>query len=206
VGVILMSNIRLFFVALFALTATSAQAFPLLWTLEDWTFDDGGSVTGSFIYDAQTREFSNIDMISTGGVQTTHYTVLQDYTTFAPFEELATFAPANFTTPLSAPLMQVALNFQLTDAGGTVDLSTGALFPVIEDKCFANPANCGPGGTFPDFRFTTPVKLDPATGQFAFTGTNLVASAVPAVPLPASALLLMGGLAMLRIKARRKTV
>lgn len=42
------------------LISGSAQAFPLQWTVNDVVFDDGGTASGSFFYDADTNTYSNI--------------------------------------------------------------------------------------------------------------------------------------------------
>jgi hypothetical protein len=46
------------------LAAGTAHAVPLTWTLQNVTFDDGGSANGSFDFDADTTSYSNI-MINT---------------------------------------------------------------------------------------------------------------------------------------------
>lgn len=45
----------------------SAQATPILWTINGMTFDDGGTGSGSFIYDADTNTYSNINITTTVG-------------------------------------------------------------------------------------------------------------------------------------------
>ena len=42
-----------------AMFAQTAQADPIVWTLEDLVFNDGTMVTGSFTYDAGTNTYSN---------------------------------------------------------------------------------------------------------------------------------------------------
>ncbi len=45
----------------------SAFAVPVKWTLNNGLMDDGGVVSGSFVYDADTGEFSSVALSSTAG-------------------------------------------------------------------------------------------------------------------------------------------
>ena len=45
----------------------SAQAVPLTWDLNNVVFGDGTTVTGSFVFDADTTTFSDLDLTSSGG-------------------------------------------------------------------------------------------------------------------------------------------
>ena len=47
--------------------ATAASATPLLWTLNGLVFDDGGTASGSFVYDADSHHFSAINLATTAG-------------------------------------------------------------------------------------------------------------------------------------------
>ncbi len=47
--------------------SVSAQAIPILWTLDSVTFVDGGTATGSFVYEADTITFSMINVTTTAG-------------------------------------------------------------------------------------------------------------------------------------------
>jgi hypothetical protein len=44
--------------------ANSASAVPLTWTLMSARFDDGGSATGSFTYDADTNTYLDFNISS----------------------------------------------------------------------------------------------------------------------------------------------
>lgn len=50
-----------------AMLALSASAAPVTWTLTDTTFDDGGTATGSFVYDADTNLYSHVNITTTTG-------------------------------------------------------------------------------------------------------------------------------------------
>lgn len=47
--------------------ATAAHAVPVQWTLDNVAFDDGGTASGSFVYDADTQTYSNIQVSTTSG-------------------------------------------------------------------------------------------------------------------------------------------
>lgn len=47
--------------------AVSASAAPLVWTLQGVTFTDGGTASGSFMYDAATNTYSNVNITTTAG-------------------------------------------------------------------------------------------------------------------------------------------
>jgi hypothetical protein len=49
--------------------AASTQAMPVVWTLADAVFDDGGIATGSFTYDAGTGTYTDINIVTTAGNQ-----------------------------------------------------------------------------------------------------------------------------------------
>ena len=51
--------------ALAALCSVSAYADPVLWTLSDAAFTNGGTATGSFVYDADTDVYSDINIVET---------------------------------------------------------------------------------------------------------------------------------------------
>lgn len=49
----------------FLFAASVINAAPLVWTLNDVTFEDGGLATGSFTYDADTGSYSSISIQTT---------------------------------------------------------------------------------------------------------------------------------------------
>lgn len=58
--------------------ATPATAAPVLWTLSDVVFTDGGTASGSFVYDADLNAYSSIDITTTAGAELSgaHFTQL----------------------------------------------------------------------------------------------------------------------------------
>jgi len=54
-------------IAVFSLSAAGALAVPLTWTISNAAFGDGGTASGTFVYDADTNTFSNINITTTTG-------------------------------------------------------------------------------------------------------------------------------------------
>src|SRR5689334_13211018 len=52
---------------LVAACASRAQAMPILWSLSDVTFSDGGTASGSFVFDVDTGIITDLDVTTTGG-------------------------------------------------------------------------------------------------------------------------------------------
>ncbi len=162
----------------------AAQAMPLTWTLEDVVFDDGGTAYGSFIYDASTNIFSDIDVTTTLGtvLSGAHYQ-------FATFQ-LNTFGNGVGLTDVDLPdLTGVAAFFMefdslgggsLTNAGGTISIVSFA----------GGEAICGD----PDCSVST-----------GFGRSVNLGGVVTAVPIPAAVWLFGSGLGLLGWFRRRQT-
>jgi hypothetical protein len=56
----------IYFVALFLISA-AVNAASVKWELTDVVFDDGGTASGSFTYDADSNVYSNISIVTTLG-------------------------------------------------------------------------------------------------------------------------------------------
>ena len=54
-------------VGTFLLSATTANATPITWTLQNVVFNDGGVATGTFTYDADTDTLTNVSITTTAG-------------------------------------------------------------------------------------------------------------------------------------------
>jgi len=100
----------------------TAQADPIVWTLQGVTFDDGGTATGSFIYDAATNTYSSWDIATTRG-----FAVILPFTygssadLFEPSASQVGFhfelVPLGFRRNLNLTFLS-----PLTDAGGTIGI------------------------------------------------------------------------------------
>ncbi len=86
------------------------------WTVQPTAFTDGGSVSGSFTYDASTNAFSNINLVTTSGsaLPGATYTILFGDNN----SELSLVTKTGDLT--GTPTLVLYFNSPLTNAGGTV--------------------------------------------------------------------------------------
>jgi hypothetical protein len=169
------------FVALFVLFSIapipSAQAATLTWVLQGVVFDDGGTATGSFGYDADTNIFSAINITTSvnAGLGTT-YGVPTGVGNSTLFDTVTAF-------PVTG---EYRLTFDLTAAmtnlGGTIALNLFSVWLDVELLC-AEPG-C----------FTL------ATSRFLSQG----AITTSPVPLPAALPLFAAGLGAMGFMGWRK--
>jgi hypothetical protein len=107
------SNIWVMIVVVLLAGSMSANAVPLVWNLQGVTFDDGGTATGSFVYDANTSTYSAINIQTTGNLSFTYTTSgLIGGGPFALAVTTGSFVGAGF--------LQLIAVSGLTDAGGTI--------------------------------------------------------------------------------------
>ena len=102
-----------------ALFANPAGAVPVLWTLTDVVFDDAGSASGSFVYDADFGAFSSLSVSTSGGAFGPRD--YSDVLTGGASDALLVSPPADLT---GTPALQLIFQAPLTDAGGIVDLAS----------------------------------------------------------------------------------
>jgi len=104
------------------LVAGPAMAGPLTWTLSNVTFDDGGTASGSFTYDA------DLDALTNWTITTTPGSTLGG-TTYDPSGPAFTVGNAVFyfgANGIFDPYLRLSTASGLTDAGGTVALLAGS--------------------------------------------------------------------------------
>lgn len=96
----------------------TAGAAPILWTLQGFTLNDGGTASGSFIYDADTKAISNLGITTTTGSARVGST----YTTFNPnVTNTANGFQAARSPTFTVRSPGLIFGFgTLTDAGGTI--------------------------------------------------------------------------------------
>ena len=78
-----------------------ASADGITWTLSGVTFDDGGTASGSFVYDAVTNTVSSINIVTTAGPHRSEETHTRPWT-------LALVPRSPMTSPL-CPTLRVIL-------------------------------------------------------------------------------------------------
>ena len=112
------------------------QAVPVLWTLSDVTFDDGGTASGSFVFDADTVAFSAINVVTTDGAVLLGTTYGFAHPGFP--DDPNRFVVAD-TLPLAVGIhaMALALASPMTNAGGVIPITAGPSGPPfgIEGLC-----------------------------------------------------------------------
>jgi len=168
-----------------------ASAGPLTWTLTGATFSDGATATGSFVFDADTDTFSNIDIVFTPAAG-------------SPVETFSYLCVTSQCSPwingYNGPFLTVPSSTDLTGLPG---------FWLGLPEAF--------GGPGPDQPMTDAGGTIPLSGPNAFTYEATIADAIwsdtvqhppdlaiagsiTTVPEPASALL--GGMAVMLIGFR----
>jgi hypothetical protein len=159
------------FLAALLLASAKAQAAPVFWTLDGVTFADGATASGSFVFDADTLVYSDIDVTTTDGPVLSGTSYEFEHTTFPT---AATRLIVADSLPLAIGVHAMNLTFAdaLTNAGGVVALSGFG----IEGLCTS--AFCG--------------GVDPFR--------NVAAGSVRGTPVPepAAIVLLAAGLCALR--------
>ncbi|MDB4308249.1 VPLPA-CTERM sorting domain-containing protein [Gammaproteobacteria bacterium] len=85
---------------------------PVIWTLENVIFDSGPALSGTFIFDAHTGEYSNLDVVGS-------FNNLEAYNPYSGPTSLHAIVPG-------APppfVMELDFSGSLTNAGGTYEVS-----------------------------------------------------------------------------------
>lgn len=118
--------------------SATANAVPMQWTVSETTFDDGGTVTGSFVYDADTNIYSNIRLKTTTGTVGTAANFRTQCTTahcLASLPQLLFIASSNQANLSNVPLLDIEPSAPLTNTPGTVDLEFGMSFLCSNAAC-----------------------------------------------------------------------
>src|SRR5579872_458789 len=111
-----------------AATCAAVSAVPIKWYITNLVLSDGGRVTGSFVYDADTLTYSNVKVSSTPGIGVTSATSLtagEDYAVpstvlFSPLLPTHFGLAPGGTIVNNQRLLDVLTETPLTNAGGTV--------------------------------------------------------------------------------------
>jgi hypothetical protein len=165
--------IALILVALGAMVP-AASADQVTWNLIGVIFGDGGSASGSFVYDANTNTVSSVNITTTAGTLSGGAVYLGVNTGFGPSAtEIALLPNPSLSDLTTSPVLDLVFLSALTNLGGTIGLT-------------AFEATCGDSGC------TLANLVRGTTGEVSST------------PEPSSLLLLATGILGLAIGAKRK--
>jgi hypothetical protein len=135
IGMLLKIPTLLIFCALYSI---SANAAPVVWNLSGVTFEDGGTASGSFTYDADTTTYSAISISTTAG---SVITTAMDYdvtnASCLALNEIVCFLNVadgpDYTDDLGVTFAWVGT--PLTNAGGTVALTGAREYHCLIPDC-----------------------------------------------------------------------
>jgi hypothetical protein len=128
----------------------AAPAAPIVWTLQNVTFSDGGTATGSYVYDANTNTVTNWSIAVSGGTTATfpaftYNTTTSNLSSFGPsatqviFDDPSQIFGGN---PLQPRILDLVLNAPMTNAGGVITLLSGP--PIVGFDGSRECYNCSP--------------------------------------------------------------
>lgn len=161
-----------------ACASTVASATPVTWVLSAASFSGGASLSGSFVYDADTNNLANVAVTSGGDADFAGSLYTVSNPSFGPYDLEFTLLPSVVADATGIPVLDMQFFLPLTDAGGVVS------FAVNEYAC--GDAGC----TFPSaaYRF----------GEGTLTATSLD------LPEPANGILLGAGFLLTGLVRRQK--
>lgn len=169
---------------LIMLAPAGAFAGPILWTLQGFTFDDGGTASGSFMFDAATGLYSSINITTSNGSVlsgSTYAFVDPGNAGFNGPSEI--FMVASSAPDLTgSPFLGLIWQSNLTGGGGTVPLSSS--LNSGETKC--TNSGC--------------TSINQLTGRLLTGGS--VTTGAGTVPEPATFVLVGCALAAVGLKRR----
>jgi hypothetical protein len=154
------------------LAAGSAQAAPVTWTIDSLLFDDGGTGTGTFVYDANTNIYSDISIVTTAGsvLGGSVYSFINPGPLSPPSASGVALVSSDLADLTGLPAIGIGFAAALTNTGGLISIDAG-----IEGTCVN--AGCDAPNAFP-------VR-------------NILSGQLSAIPVPAAVWLFASALGLL---------
>ncbi len=173
------------------LLASGVKAAPIEWTLQDVFFQDGGRAGGSFFYDADTNEYSNVSITTTAG--SIFSGASYSYVRADASDDSKVWFLSDPSGAVDTPAFFSDLAGQMTNSGGSVYLF---LFSGYEGPCdqLNPPFNICDGVKFTQVGVTTARPV---------VSGSLFATVV--VPIPAAAWLFGSALSLMGWMRRKST-
>jgi hypothetical protein len=114
-----------FLAAAIVAVATTAQATPVTWSVDQLSLTDGSTVSGGFTYDATLDLVSDINITLTTSTPGSPYTLTNQFypTLGSVFFGFTETAAADYTGQAT---LWIDVASALTDAGGSVPINLGA--------------------------------------------------------------------------------
>lgn len=178
----------------FAGFTSASHAALVQWTLTDVRFADGGTASGSYVFDASTGSYSRIGIATTApdGSAAGSFSSTCDGANCAEASpdpaQFIIFAPPDTSDMTGKQVLLIDLQSPMTDAGGTIPINPMAQ-PVLALRSKAFSTVC------PDARCTIPGDLR-LIESGEVVGQAYVPPAATPVAVPAMA---PGGLALLSL-------
>jgi hypothetical protein len=169
-------------IVLLVLLVGHAAAVPVLWTLDAVFFGDGGTATGSFVYDATTNTFSSVNITTTAG----SLAGAPGAVTFISAAAVSNSNSAVFLTipagnPTGTPFLFLTFTSPLTNSGGISSL----LLDGADLALCSNPA-CSTTNSMGDSTFLGPARQ--------ISNGHVIGTQIAPTPIPSSLILVLSGL------------
>lgn len=165
--------------------ASMAHAGLVQWNLTNVQFVDGGTASGSYVFDASTNTFSRISVATTGSEAAAAASFSNtcngsNCAIESPMPaQFIIFSPADTSDMTGKQVLMLDLQSPMTDAGGTIPINPMAQpTSALQSKAFST--------TCPDARCSTPGNMRFITSG-EVVGRAFVAPAASATPVPSLA-------------------
>jgi hypothetical protein len=106
-------------------------AASVQWALQGVQFNDGGTASGTFSYDADTNTYSSINVTTTGGSVLGGQSFAGLVTDVGSDATRLGMAPFPIGTVVGLPVFLIRFGTALTNAGGTASLTLGSYNPLF---------------------------------------------------------------------------